>query len=98
MNGDTDAALARIGRRRRVVLAVPHFMGVLRAAAHGQLLAVVPRSFAEAFAPQLGLAVFTPPIPMPTPKIQMYWHSRHDQSPAHRWLRTLVADGFRGMA
>jgi DNA-binding transcriptional LysR family regulator len=24
------------------------------------------------------------------PEIAMYWHSRHDSNPAHRWLRDHV--------
>jgi len=27
---------------------------------------------------------------VPVPEISMYWHKRHDDSPAHRWLRDQV--------
>lgn len=94
----TDAALAEIGRSRRVVLAVPHFQGVLLTVAQGGVIAAVPRRFAEAFAPALGLSLYRPPIAMPEPEIQMYWHSRHDRNPAHRWLRTQVAEALANAA
>jgi DNA-binding transcriptional LysR family regulator len=90
MTAHTDAMLAEHGRARRVVIAIPHFQGVLLAAAEAGVIAAVPRTFAEAYAPPLGLALFQPPMPMPSPDIQMYWHTRHDQNPAHRWLRERV--------
>jgi DNA-binding transcriptional LysR family regulator len=92
MTGFTDAALAKIGRARRVVLAVPHFQAVLHAVARGALVAVVPRKVAEPFAGPLGLGIYEPPLELPAPEIMMYWHSRHDRSPAHRWLRNQVFD------
>lgn len=92
MTSFTDAALEKIGRSRRVVLAVPHFQGVLLAVARGGMIAAVPETFAEQFARPLGLALYPPPVEMPTPEIQMYWHSRHDRNPAHCWLRTQVAE------
>lgn len=95
MSGYSDVALARAGRARRVTLAVPHFHGVLLAVARGSLIGVVPRSFAEAFAPALGLGLYEPPLELPEPEICMHWHSRHDRSPAHRWLRRQVLEALR---
>jgi DNA-binding transcriptional LysR family regulator len=65
---------------------------VLLAVARGTMIGVVPRKFAEAFAAPLGLGMYRPPVPMPSPDIAMYWHSRHDRSPAHRWIRTQVLE------
>jgi DNA-binding transcriptional LysR family regulator len=36
--------------------------------------------------------VFEPPLPVDAPEIQMYWHSRHDRTPAQNWLRGLVRE------
>jgi DNA-binding transcriptional LysR family regulator len=46
----------------------------------------------KAFAPALGLGIYRPPIEMPSPEIQMYWHSRHDRNPAHRWIRKQICE------
>jgi DNA-binding transcriptional LysR family regulator len=87
MTGFTDAALERVGRSRRVTLVLPHFHAVLTAVARGDLLAAIPRRFAEAFAAGLNVGLYRSPVELPTPNIDMYWHSRHDRDPAHRWLR-----------
>jgi DNA-binding transcriptional LysR family regulator len=90
MSGWLDEALGRTGRARRVVLTLPHFQGVALAVAQGRLLAAVPRQFANAVATDLDLALFEPPVEVPAPEIRMYWHSRHDRNPAHRWMREEV--------
>jgi DNA-binding transcriptional LysR family regulator len=97
MTGFTDTALAALGCTRRVTLAVPHFHGVLLAVAGGTMLGVVPGSFARAFAAGLGLGMYRPPVALPAPDIAMYWHSRHDRSPAHRWIRTQVLEVLGGV-
>jgi DNA-binding transcriptional LysR family regulator len=61
------------------------------------MLGVVPGSFARAFAAGLGLGMYRPPVALPAPDIAMYWHSRHDRSPAHRWIRTQVLEVLGGV-
>ncbi len=98
MSGIVDDALAKAGAARRVMLALPSFQGIARAVARGRLIASVPVQFATAVAEDLGLAVYRPPIEVPVPEINLYWHRRHDQNPAHRWLREqilAVTAGFR---
>jgi len=90
MTGAVDDALAKAGHSRRVVVALPHFQAVGMAVAKGRLIAVVPRQFAESAADELGLSVYQPPIEIAVPEIRMYWHSRHDDSPPHRWLREKI--------
>jgi DNA-binding transcriptional LysR family regulator len=95
MHGYLDYALAELGRRRRVVLALPHFQGVALAVARGRLIAAVPVQFARAVAPALDLSIYDPPFPVPVPEIKLYWHSRHDKNPAHQWLRQEILDAVR---
>jgi DNA-binding transcriptional LysR family regulator len=90
MSGLVDDALAKAGASRRVMLALPNFQGIARAVARGQLIAAVPVQFAAAVADDLDLAVYRPPIEVPVPEISLYWHRRHDQNPAHRWLREQI--------
>lgn len=87
MAGWIDEALAETGRSRQVVLALPHFAGVALAVAQSGLIAAIPEQFAHAFATSMGLGVYALPMPTGVPEISMYWHSRHDGNPAHRWLR-----------
>lgn len=91
MSGYLDDALAEQGRRRRVVLAMPQFSAIALAVAQSpSLIAALPVQFARAVAAPLGLHIYETPIPVPAPQIQMYWHRRHDENPAHRWLRDQV--------
>jgi DNA-binding transcriptional LysR family regulator len=89
--GFVSDALARIGRKRRVVLTLPHFYGVGRAVARGGLIAAVPVQFARACAEELRLATYSAPIEIPEPDIFLFWHRRHDHDPAHSWLREQIS-------
>jgi DNA-binding transcriptional LysR family regulator len=90
MAGLVDDALAKAGAARRVMLALPNFQGIARAVAQGRLIAAVPVQFATAVADDLDLAIYRPPVEVPVPEISLYWHRRHDQNPAHRWLREQI--------
>ena len=90
VSGFVDAALAEAGRSRRVVLALPHFHGIALSVARSNLIAAVPVQYADLVATDLGLAVFQPPVDVAVPDVQMYWHSRHDNDPGHKWLRSEI--------
>lgn len=82
-----DSALASVGRKRRVVLTLPVFSGVLRAVSQSDLIALIPQQLARKVADEFGLRVFAPPIPVPTPLISAFWHARQTNSPQLRFLR-----------
>ncbi|WBL33711.1 LysR family transcriptional regulator [Sinirhodobacter sp. HNIBRBA609] len=88
MTGMTDAALARSGRRRRVALVVPHFDAVLRAVARSGMISSVPEQLVADDAWPDELIALEPPIEIPTPNMQLYWHARHDKTSAQQWFRT----------
>jgi len=90
LSGMVDDALAKLGLRRRVTLALPHFQGVGMAVSQGPYLAAVPIQFARVVKDTLGLRVFEPPISVPVPEVKLYWHSRHDGDAAHQWMRGQV--------
>ncbi len=87
-----DAALARVGRERRVVMTLPVFSGVYRAVAESDLVALIPTQLAQKVAPKVGLEVFAQPMPVDPALITMIWHRRSSATPAHRWLRDLIAE------
>ncbi len=87
-----DAALAEVGAERRVVMTLPSFAGVYRTVAVSDLIALVPRQLAEKVASGLGLSLFAAPMAVPPALIVSAWHRRYSASPAHRWLRGLIAD------
>lgn len=87
-----DVALARIGRERRVAMTLPVFSGVYNAVSQSDLIALIPQQLAERMAPRIGLRIYRPPIPMPEVTIDLIWHRRATDTPAHRWLRDRIAD------
>lgn len=87
-----DAALAKVGRERRVVMTMPSFSGVYRAVAGSDLIALLPSALAKHVAADVGLEVYRLPMPVPTAQIAMVWHRRYSGSPAHVWLRQQIAE------
>jgi DNA-binding transcriptional LysR family regulator len=53
------------------------------------------RHFAEFYAELLGLAILESPIAFPSMRFYQLWHERHHKSPAHQWLRRVLADTGR---
>jgi DNA-binding transcriptional LysR family regulator len=92
MRGVIDDTLQKLGHTRRVVLALPHFHAVAAAVARGHLIAALPTVFAQAVAKDSGLVMYKPPIPIEAGELFMYWHKRHDQNPALRWMRQQVTE------
>jgi DNA-binding transcriptional LysR family regulator len=85
-----DQALARLGRRRHVVLRVRHFMAAPLIVARTDLLLTGPTMLLRYFAELVPLQILPPPIALPTYPEEAYWHERFDSDPGHRWLRDLV--------
>jgi DNA-binding transcriptional LysR family regulator len=92
LTGMGDAALARIGRSRKIAMTLPVMNGVLSAVASSDLCAFIPLQIAMAKADILGLDLYQLPFPMPRVEISMIWHERFTSSPAHTWLRERVAE------
>ncbi|WP_323766836.1 LysR family transcriptional regulator [Marinovum sp.] len=90
-----DAALARVGRHRHVVMTMPVFSGVYRAVAGSDLIALLPTTLAHQVAASVGLDVLRPPVPVASVQLVQVWHRRYTSSPAHVWMRRQVADVLR---
>jgi DNA-binding transcriptional LysR family regulator len=86
-----DAALHACGRRRRVVLTMPHFHAVALAVARGSLIGSLPVQCAQVVAGDLELDVFELPAGFEEMRMGMYWHRRFDNDAGHEWLRDQVA-------
>ncbi|WP_353471973.1 LysR family transcriptional regulator [Salipiger sp. H15] len=86
-----DAALARLGRQRRVVMTMPVFAGVYRAVAGSDLVALLPVQLARRVAADAGLEIYAAPMPLPAPEILMIWHRREEARADLAWLRAEIA-------
>ncbi|TVO37605.1 LysR family transcriptional regulator [Vibrio algivorus] len=88
--GAIDLALAKIGRKRNVVLRMPHFTAAPYAIEQSDLLLTLPGCLARKMAEHLQVIVMDTPIETATYQYHMVWHARQHNNLAHRWLRTEV--------
>ncbi|WP_336778476.1 LysR family transcriptional regulator [Pantoea sp. USHLN256] len=83
----TDEALAQLGRSRRVVLSVPHFLLMQETLVNSDLVAVLPERLVR-HATQL--TVVDPPLAIAGFDILLLWHERLHRDPAQQWLRQQI--------
>ncbi len=85
-----DDALAKLGKTRRVVAVVRHFMTAPVIVARSDALLTCPVSVARAYAGLLPLVEARPPIDIPSYELAAVWHDRVHHDPAHMFLRRLT--------
>ena len=90
-NQRIEEALADLGLTRRIVARVPHFSGLAQLLVQSDLLVVVPSRAARIYLQQGGLKVVDLPISLSDFEVRIYWHIRHETSPAHKWLLKEIA-------
>ncbi len=84
-----DDVLGEIGRERKIVLNVPHWLVVPHVLKQSDLIAVMPGQLATVLM-DADLRMFDVPFESAPFSWLMYWHRRYDQSNANRWLRNRV--------
>lgn len=86
-----DAALARKGLARRVVLFVPSFMQALAVVAETDLIAAVPRRVAAMQAARFGLGFVKAPLALPSPPIRAIAPKAALMDAGLAWLLDMLA-------
>ena len=86
-----DSALARIGKKRRVAVEIPHFLVAPHVVRETDLILTLAARVAVSLAPLLGLRQIAPPLELPGFTMTMVWHERQHVDPAHVWLRDTIA-------
>jgi DNA-binding transcriptional LysR family regulator len=89
--GHIDAVLAREGRRRRIVMTVPHFLVAPFVAASSDLALTAPARLLAPFITALHLRQLKLPIKLAGYRLSQVWAARSREDQGHRWLRTVVA-------
>jgi DNA-binding transcriptional LysR family regulator len=87
--GVTDTVLENHGRKRRVVLSVPHFLFVPEVVAQTDLVAILPSRLVKNRSDHI--RIIAPPLPIPSYEMAMIWHERSHLDPAQLWLRDQLA-------
>ncbi|WP_437882880.1 LysR family transcriptional regulator [Pseudomonas sp. LRF_L74] len=88
--GNIDQDLQRLGRSRKIALAVPHFNGLGALLRNSDMIATVPDYAGEALVQGGGLRLEEPPFEMIPSKLTMVWRAAQDQDPGERWLRQQI--------
>jgi DNA-binding transcriptional LysR family regulator len=91
-----DRALDALGRSRRVVARVQHFVAAPFVIAGSDLVVTCPESVARAAGKQLGLRAAAPPLELPIDRSFMVWHERAQDDAGHSWLRGKIGAFVRG--
>lgn len=86
--GPVDAALALLGQRRTVPIAVASVADGLSIAAQSDYIVLVPARVTAWH--RHGLHSFDLPVTTGTLPISAAWHPRFEKDAAHRWLRSCV--------
>lgn len=89
-----DDVLAQANGRRDIALNVPHWLLVPQVVASTDCIAVMPETFASAIKEE---ALVQRPLPFASQPFDwcLYWHRRHQNDPANRWLRERIVEACR---
>ncbi|MBO9197283.1 LysR family transcriptional regulator [Rhizobium sp. 16-449-1b] len=88
-------ALEQRGLRREVAVSVTHFLAVPEMIAVTDYCATLPRLICRHLAADPRLKIVPAPVDLGSFPVDLAWHVRHRDDPAHRWLRSLIADVAR---
>lgn len=90
--------LERHGLKRDVAVSVTHFLAVPEMIAVTDYCATLPRLICARLAHDTRLKFVPAPVDLGAFPVDMAWHVRYRHDPAHRWLRTLIAEVAREAA
>lgn len=89
---------ARQNLRRDVAVSVTHFLAVPEMIAVTDYCATLPQTFCRRLARDRRLKVLPAPVDLGTFPVEMAWHVRYRNDPAHAWLRGLIAEAVKEQA
>ena len=92
LEGVADAALAKLGKQRKLVAAMPFFLPAMATVARTDLIATIPSRHAAAFAETFRLNVFASPVTLSNYTAAIVWHERNDNNALIRWMTSQIAN------
>jgi DNA-binding transcriptional LysR family regulator len=85
-------ALQQQGLKRDVAVSVTHFLAVPEMVAVTDYCATLPRLICRRLARDTRLKILPAPLDLGTFPVELAWHVRYRNDPAHRWLRSLIGE------
>ncbi len=86
--GQVDEALAELGKSRTIALRMPHFLAALAIVARSDLALTAPTVLAAVA--DADVVAVPAPLRLPQHNVNLLWHERFDNDPAHQWLREQI--------
>ncbi len=90
--GWVDEALAKLGKQRRIRVFTRHYQAAMQLAELRDLVVTLPTKAAKLLKNNPKVVILAPPFKIPEIELQMAWSPLLQHSPAHQWLRRLIAD------
>ncbi len=90
-NSEIDAALSRLGHKRRIAIQIPHWSTAPDLVRGTDLILTAARRSLDNLAHD-GLLCCDLPFPLPRFPFVQTWHRRREQDTAHRWLRGQIEE------
>jgi DNA-binding transcriptional LysR family regulator len=90
--GLVDEALAKVKRKRLVLLTVNQFFTAGKVVATSDLLTVLPQHFLKSTGIEDQLVAVPLPFDIAPVHVDMVWHTRHQRNAAQKWLHNAVIE------
>ena len=90
--GWVDEALAKLGKKRRIRVFTRHYESAMRLADLRDLVITLPSKAANRLKNNPSVIILPPPFEIPEIELTMAWSPLLQHSPAHQWMRRLIAD------
>jgi DNA-binding transcriptional LysR family regulator len=90
--GHVDAALAALGKRRRIAISLPQMFAGPHVVACSDVIATVLGGVVAASVCRERLLVLPPPLDLSPVAFDLSWHRRNAGHPAQSWMRALIAE------
>lgn len=89
--GQVDAALAKLGRKRRLALTLPQMYAAPLLVARSDFIATLMAGVVAQSGYADELAILEPPLALASVSFTLSWHRRNDVHPAQVWIRDTIA-------
>ena len=90
--GIVDEELEKLGKARRVTMAVPQFLPALAIVAKTDLIATLPSRLVASQSERYQLLSFAPPVDIRPFTVSAMHHERNTNSPMHQWAITALSE------
>lgn len=90
-NNPLRRALGENAGRRRLALSIPHTTVLPMILERTDLMATIPKVFADKLLTNQALCTCPAPFPIEQNFVYQWWHRRNDRDPANVWLRSLFS-------